>query len=197
MIVPHEVVTNPNPSNVYPLGMVLAEILLDGEIPESFTVANFIADKCSGGCPVPLDEVKTADPFFNEKVVDRLKVLIDKCCEAERENRIPLGECLSELDEIYSNLSESFFRPTHASTQYEKTDHAFLKTTAYGDMVCRFKENFPHVADYMVFNPSKNMVMDEEENLLVHYFCKLDYAEGVKYTLEKSAWGFEPQRDLP
>jgi hypothetical protein len=71
------------------------------------------------------------------------------------------------------------------------------KTTAYGDMVCRFKERFPHVADYMVFNPSKNMVMDEEENLLVHYFCKLDYAEGVKYILEKSAWGgFEPKRNL-
>jgi hypothetical protein len=64
-------------------------------------------------------------------------------------------------------------------------------------MVCRFKETFPHVADYMVFNPSKNMVMDKEENLLVHYFCKLDYAEGVKYILEKSAWGFEPERDLP
>ncbi len=197
MIVPHEVVTNPYPSDIYSLGMVLAEILLDGEIPESFTVVNFIADKCLGGCPVPLDEVKTADPFFNEKVVDRLKVLIDKCCEAERENRIPLGECLSELDEMYSNLSESFFRPTHASTQYEETDHAFSKTTAYGDMVCRFKETFPHVADYMVFNPSKNMVMDKEENLLVHYFCKLDYAEGVKYILEKSAWGFEPERDLP
>ncbi|CAM6027232.1 unnamed protein product, partial [Sphagnum balticum] len=49
----------------------------------------------------------------------------------------------------------------------------------------------------MVFNPSKNMVMDKEENLLVHYFCKLDYAEGVQYILEKSAWGFEPERDLP
>lgn len=58
------------------------------------------------------------------------------------------------------------------------------------DMVCRFKERFPHVGDYMVFNPSKNMVMDEQENLLVHYFCKLDYAEGVEYILEKSAWDF-------
>ncbi|CAK9873941.1 unnamed protein product [Sphagnum jensenii] len=68
MIVPHEVVANPYPSDVYSLGMVLAEILLDGEIPESFTVANFIADKCLGGCPVPFDEVKTADPFFTRKL---------------------------------------------------------------------------------------------------------------------------------
>jgi hypothetical protein len=76
-------------------------------------------------------------------------------------------------------------------------DHLFSKTTAYVDMVCRFKERFPHVGDYMVFNPSKNMVMDEQENLLVHYFCKLDYAEGVEYILEKSAWDFQPDRDLP
>jgi len=194
-MIPHEVVANPYPSDVYSLGMVLAEIMLDGEIPENFTVENFIADKCSGGCPVSLDGVNTADPLFNERVVDRLKILIDKCCEAERQNRISLGDCLSKLDEIYSNLSS--FSPSHTSTQYEKTDNIFSKTTAYGDMVCRFKEQFPHVADYMVFNPSKNMVMDEEENLLVHYFCKLDYAEGVEYILEKSAWDFQPDRDLP
>ncbi len=65
MIVPHEVVANPYPSDVYSLGTVLAEVLLDGEILESFTVAKFIADKFSGGCPVLLDDVKTADPLFN------------------------------------------------------------------------------------------------------------------------------------
>ncbi len=194
--IPNEVVANPYPSDVYSLGMVLTEIMLDGEIPESLTVENFIADKCSGGCPISLDDVNTADPLFNERVVDRLKILIDKCCEADRQNRISLGDCLSKLDEIYSCLSTSF-SPSHASTQYEKMDHLFSKTTAYVDMVCRFKERFPHVGDYMVFNPSKNMVMDEQENLLVHYFSKLDYPEGVEYILEKSAWDFRPDRDLP
>jgi serine/threonine protein kinase/ankyrin repeat protein len=194
--IPNEVVANPYPSDVYSLGMVLTEIMLDGEIPESLTVENFIADKCSGGCPISLDDVNTVDPLFNERVVDRLKILIDKCCEADRQNRISLGECLSKLDEIYSCLSSSF-SPSPASTQYEKMDHLFSKTTAYVDMVCRFKERFPHVGDYMLFNPSKNTVMDEQENLLVHYFCKLDYAEGVEYILEKSAWDFRPDRDLP
>ncbi|CAK9867007.1 unnamed protein product [Sphagnum jensenii] len=194
--IPDEFRDNPYPSDVYSLGMVLTEIMLDGKIPEDFTLENFIADKCSGGCPISLDDVNTADPLFNERVVDRLKILIDKCCEADRQNRISLEECLSKLNEIYSCLSSSF-SPSHASTQYEKMDHLFSKTTAYVDMVCRFKEQFPHVGDYMVFNPSKNMVMDEQENLLVHYFCKLDYAEGVEYILEKSAWDFQPDRDLP
>ncbi|CAM6003112.1 unnamed protein product [Sphagnum balticum] len=114
--IPNEVVANPYPSDVYSLGMVLTEIMLDGEIPESLTVENFIADKCSGGCPISLDDVNTADPLFNERVVDRLKILIDKCCEADRQNRISLGECLSKLDEIYSCLSSSF-SPSPASTQ--------------------------------------------------------------------------------
>jgi len=112
--------------------MVLAEVLLDGEILESFTGANFKADKCSGGYPVLLDDVKTADPLFNWRVVARLKIFIDKCCEAERENKIPLGECLSELDEIYSNLSESFCSPSHASTQYEKIDYVFENHSIWG-----------------------------------------------------------------
>jgi hypothetical protein len=116
MIVLQKVEANPYLSNVYSLGMVLAEILLAVEIPKSFTGANFMADKCLGGCLIPLDEVKTVDPFFNEKVIHRLKVLIDKCCEAKRHNRIPFKECLSKLNEIYSNFSKSFFHPTHAST---------------------------------------------------------------------------------
>jgi hypothetical protein len=45
------------------------------------------------------------------------------------------------------------------------------------------------VDDYMVFNPSKNMVMDEKENLLMHHFFKLDCVEGVKYILEKECMG--------
>jgi hypothetical protein len=114
MIVLQKVEANPYPSNVYSLGMVLAEILLDVEILESFTGANFMVDKCLGGCLIPLDETKTIDPFLNKKVVHRLKFLIDKCCEARRHNRIPFKECLSKLNEIYSNFSKSF-HPTHAS----------------------------------------------------------------------------------
>ena len=192
-----KVVSNPYPSDVYSLGMVLAEMMLDGEIPESFTqTAFFIADKWLEGCPISLDHVSSQDSTFTERILSRLKSLIDGCCKAERDDRMPLQKCLSEVNAVFSELY-SFCSPIQCSVLYVKTDHDFTGTRAYRDMMLRFKERFPDVSECMIMSPSWNMVMDVEENLLVHYFCKLDYVEGVQYIVEMSTWDFQSERDIP
>lgn len=192
-----EIVSNPYPSDVYSLGMTLAEMVRDGNIPDSFTDEEFVlADKWSEGCPSYfLDHVPG-----NASGVDlsRLKKLIASCCCAERDDRTTLNQCLSEVNDIISEMfnSESY-SPNRCSILYERVDHIFIGSSDYQNMVVRFKERFPGVPDCMIYSPSWNLVMDVEENLLVHYFCKLDYAEGVKYIVEKSKWGFQPERDIP
>lgn len=101
-----EVVANPYPSDVYSLGMVLvAQMMLDGVIPDSFSKEElYKADKWERGCPIPLDHVNSDDTMFTERVLTRLKGLIDRCCEAERTDRISLQQCLSEVNVIYSEF---------------------------------------------------------------------------------------------
>jgi serine/threonine protein kinase len=196
-ILDSEVVSDPYPSDVYSLGMVLAEMMLDGKIKESFTDGElFRADKFDDGCPVSLDHVSSPDALFTERVLTRLKDLIDRCCKAESTERMPLQECFTEVNDIYSEMF-SFCSPSQCSSLYGRTDHVFTDTREYRDMVVRFQERFPKVPECIVLSPSWNMAMDEEENLLVHYFCKLDYAEGVQYIVEKGVWGFRPERDIP
>lgn len=163
-----EVVADPYPSDVYSLGMVLAEIMLDGNVPNDLTDEDlFKVDKWEGGCPISLEHVNSRNLMFTEKILNELKKLIDRCCEAERKDRISLHDCLSKVNHIFSDLC-SCIEPLSKSS-----DHTYIDTKAYEEMVLRFNKRFPSVPDCMILNPSWNMVMDDEENLLVHYFCKV------------------------
>jgi len=192
-----DVLADPFPSDVYSLGMLLFEILLDGKIPDSFTDEGFvIADKYQGDYPVSLDVVQSDDSFLSENVIRPLKDLVDDCCKVEREERISLQNCLSVVEKVHSDLFSKYRHAGHR-TPCERDEGLFIELKEYKEMMRTFHDRFPDVHDYLVLRPSWNMVISEEGTLLVHRFCSLDFVAGVRYIVEKSTWDFQAERDIP
>jgi ankyrin repeat protein len=194
---PSDVLADPFPSDVYSLGMLLFEILLDGKIPETFTSENdVILNKCLGDYPVPLEDVQSDDSFLSKNVIGPLKGLVKKCCEEEREERISLQDCLSVVEKVHSDLFSSYRHAGHR-TPCERDEDLFIVSKGYEEMMCTFHDKFPDVHDYLVLSPSWNMVISEDGALLVHRFCSLDFVAGIQYIVEKSTWDFQAERDIP
>lgn len=181
---------DPFPSDVYSLGMLLFEVLLDGEVPDSFTDEdNVMLDKFDGAYPVKFDAVApSSDSFVSERVIKRLKELVDDCCAVVRESRLSLQECLHKVEDVHSDLLQYAGHREDLLTESGET---------YKEMRT-FRKRFPEVRDYLVSSPSLNMVVSEDGTLLVHLFCRLDFVAGVQYIVERSAsWGFQAERDIP
>ncbi|KAG0575727.1 hypothetical protein KC19_5G026100 [Ceratodon purpureus] len=193
-----DVLADPFPSDVYSLGMLLFEVLLDGETPDSFTDENIIfCDKLEdGGYPVSLDVVQSKDSYLSENVLRPLKALVDECCKAKREERIVLQDCLSTVEKVHSDLFSKYSHTSHR-TPCERDEDLFIESKEFKEMMPTFHDRFPDVRDYLVFKPSLNMVISEDGTLLVHCFCSLDFVAGVQYIVEKSAWDFQAERDIP
>lgn len=188
--------SDPYSADVYSLGMVLAEMMLDGDIPDDFAgEESVLLEKYNDEWQTESLDGVICKYDFNTNlkgVLEDLKELVSRCCKCERTERISLQDCLQKVNDIYSDLCNQ------DSVLIREIDKNLTETMVFKEMVSRFKDRFPDVPDCMIWSPSWNMVMDAEENLLVHYFCKLDYAEGVKYIVEKSTtWGFQSERDLP
>lgn len=197
-----EVLFNPYPSDVYSLGVVLAEVLVDGEVPDSVTAEYIICLKYQGESPIDLTCVGSDDISFKERILDRLKDLVGSCCCVNRDLRISLSEVFTTVDDVYEELCQFSFGLPAATRQinndpYELNDRQFIQCQGYKDMLDTSRMRFPSVRKHLLLRPSRNPVMDEDCNLLVHHFCKLDFTEGVQYLVEKSTWGFQAERDIP
>lgn len=204
-----EVLNNPYPSDIYSLGAVLAEILVDGEVPQSVTDSWYLL--ClryeDDEPPFSLTSVTSDDTSFQERILESLKALVIKCCCGTREQRISLLELLATVDDIYEELWSSFHllpaaggqRISTSNDQHEVNDRHFIQCQGYRDMLDTSRLRFPSVREHRFWSPSRNPVMDEDGTLLVHHFCKLDFAEGVRYIVESKSctWDFQAERDVP
>ncbi|XP_024523020.1 uncharacterized protein LOC112343566 [Selaginella moellendorffii] len=187
--IPPEVLANPFPSDVYSLGMVLVEMIIDGEIPE-YIDSVLVMNKYMGGSPIEL-QVPEGMEDLKESVFDEIFAVVDGCCSAERDDRISLKECLVHIRAAYSNLCSS------CKVSSSSWDEEFTSSKDYTDMLAVLQARFPEVPDAIARQPAKNMMVDIQGTLLVDLFCQLDFKLGVEFVIDKAAWDFDPKKAVP
>ncbi|KAJ7553753.1 hypothetical protein O6H91_06G111300 [Diphasiastrum complanatum] len=196
---PKEVLNDPYPSDVYSLGMILVEMFVEGQIPSEYG-DSFIMDKLQGGSPIPLHvppNSQISSSFFRTQILGRINDLVERCCSADRKDRCSLEECLAAVEEMYSLICNSCSSSQRLpQSPIEVEDAFFIRNSRFDENLTKFKSRFPDVPECVVLQPSKNMILDSDGYRLIHYFCKLDFMEGVKYIVEKASWDFHPSGDV-
>eukprot|EP00250_Pteridium_aquilinum_P001761 c11976_g1_i1 orf=148-3894(+) len=196
-----DVKEDPYPSDVYSLGMILVEMSMNGEVPTEFS-DSFVNFEKLMDSPIPLqenDDLEELKEFYR-----MLRAIVDKCCFATREERCSLQDCLSDVTEAYKEICIVCDKIPHSCAHkglwdpFCHDDFSFTASEKYQNLLkIDIRQMLPHVPDCVLLQPSKNMMVDMEGRLLIHYFCIVDYLDGVEYMMKHETRQFNHDMDIP